>query len=66
MKVAEFFIASAGLVHAIFVDSASFTVICGLMFLTASKRLQNQWKEKSKKKVQRTWNWQECTISSRQ
>ena len=62
MKIAEFIIASVGLANAMIMDSASFTIICGLMFLSASKRLQKQWKEKSKKKVQRTWNWQECTI----
>jgi hypothetical protein len=66
MKTTEFFIAATGLVHAMFVDSASFTVICGLMFLATSKRLQKQWKENSKEKVQRDWNWQECKIPSRQ
>lgn len=66
MKTAEFFIATAGLAYAMVTDSAAFTVICGLMFLAASKRLQKQWKENSKEKVQRDWNWQECKIPSRQ
>lgn len=66
MKTAEFLIASAGLANAMIMDSASFTVICGLMFLAASKRLQEQWNDNSKKTVKRNWNWQECKIPKRQ
>lgn len=63
MKTAEFFIAGAGFINAILADSAPSVVICGLMFVVASKKLMKQFRTSSKKhRDKKVWNWEQCII----